>query len=213
GNATTSDFYCRLRSTIDPFFAQPLFGQSAKPAFDLFSFSAPPVLDLLIRGRLDELDPLSIQGRVAISNFTFRGQAISAVQTQIQYTNHLVTFLSPRIDIGPRYAQADALAVDLDTQLIYLTNGASTAEPMMIATAIGPQIVRAIEAYRFDTPPDARVYGIIPLHGEEGADLHFDLKGGPFHWWKFNLPHITGHVHWSGLHLSLTNVQADFYHG
>jgi hypothetical protein len=51
------------------------------------------------------------------------------------------------------------------------------------------------------------------LHGEEGADLHFDLDGGPFHWWKFNVPHIAGHVHWSGLHLSLTNVQCEFYHG
>jgi hypothetical protein len=57
------------------------------------------------------------------------------------------------------------------------------------------------------------VYGIIPLHGEEDADLHFDLAGGPFQWWKFNLPQVVGHVHWSGLHLTLTNVQADFYHG
>ena len=213
GNGITKDFYCRISSNIDPLFLEPLLGDSAKPAFDLFSLSAPPLLNLEIRGRFDELDSLSAQGRVALSNFTFRGQAISAVQTRVQYTNHLVTFLSPRVDVGPRYAKADALAVDLDAQLIYLTNGVSTADPMMIATVIGPQIVQAIEAYLFDTPPDARVYGIIPLHGEEGADLHFDLKGGPFHWWKFNLPHITGHVHWSGLHLSLTNVQADFYHG
>jgi hypothetical protein len=109
--------------------------------------------------------------------------------------------------------QADGLTVDLNAQLIYLTNGISTADPMMIARAIGPNIVSAIEAYRFTSPPDARVDGIIPLHGEESADLHFDLKGGPFQWWKFNIPHITGHVHWSGLHLSLTNVQAEFYQG
>jgi hypothetical protein len=43
--------------------------------------------------------------------------------------------------------------------------------------------------------------------------LHFDLDGGPFHWWKFNLPHITGHVHWAGEHLTLENVQCSFYGG
>jgi hypothetical protein len=51
------------------------------------------------------------------------------------------------------------------------------------------------------------------MHGEEGADLHFDLDGGPFHWWKFNLQRISGHLHWAGEHLNLTNVQADFYGG
>jgi hypothetical protein len=60
--------------------------------------------------------------------------------------------------------------------------GFSTAEPMVIARAIGPNIVKAIEDYQFGTPPTAHVYGTIPLHGEEDADLHFDLKGGPFHW-------------------------------
>jgi hypothetical protein len=103
--------------------------------------------------------------------------------------------------------------MDLDAQFIYLTNGFSTVDPMVIARAIGPHVVQAIEAYQFATPPTARVQGIIPLQGEEGADLQFDLAGGPFHWWKFNLPHITGHVHWFGLHLTLTNVQAEFYHG
>jgi hypothetical protein len=74
-------------------------------------------------------------------------------------------------------------------------------------------VARDIEAYSFGSPPTVRLYGTIPLHGEEQADLHFDLAGGPFHWWKFNVPHITGHVHWAGLHLSLTDVQAEFYHG
>jgi hypothetical protein len=43
--------------------------------------------------------------------------------------------------------------------------------------------------------------------------LHFDLNGGPFHWWKFHIPQISGHVHWAGERLSLTNIQADFYQG
>src|SRR5262249_3070116 len=52
-----------------------------------------------------------------------------------------------------------------------------------------------------------------PMHGEEAADLHFHLDGGPFQWWKFKTEHIVGHVHWQGLRLTLKDVVADFYGG
>jgi hypothetical protein len=51
------------------------------------------------------------------------------------------------------------------------------------------------------------------MRGEQGADLYFDLEGGPFHWWRLNLPNISGHVHWAGLHLALEDVRGDFYGG
>lgn len=210
---TTKDFYWSISSTLDPGIVRPLLEPSAQKVLDLFTFSQPPELDLEVRGRWQDADRTGLIGRATISNFTFRGQAITSLQTDVQYTNQFVRFMAPRVEVAQRHVQADALAVDLNAQLIYLTNGLSNADPMMIANLIGPHIARAIEAYRFISPPDAHVYGIIPLHGEADADLHFDLKGGPFQWWKFNLPHLTGQVHWSGLHLSLTNVQAEFYHG
>jgi hypothetical protein len=166
-----------------------------------------------IRGRGQDIDQLGATGHLSLSNFTFRGESFGSVDTQIEYTNRWVRFLKPQIDIASHPVKADGVAVDLKAEFVYLTNGFSTAEPMVIARAIGPHIARDIQDYQFTSPPMARVYGAIPLHGEEGADLHFDLVGGPFHWWKFTVPHITGHVHWFGLHLSLTNVQAEFYHG
>ena len=209
----TKDFYWRVSSTVNPAAVRPLLDESARAGIDLFSFTQPPKLHAEVWGRYDDPGRIRARGDLTGSNFTFRGEAITQVQTRIEYTNHLITFLEPRIDVGPRYAKADALTVDLDAQLIYLTNGFSIADPMLIARAIGPQIAEAIQDYQFQTPPTAHVQGIIPLHGEEGADLHFDLEGGPFHWWKFNVPQISGHVHWSGLHLSLTNVQTEFYYG
>ena len=51
------------------------------------------------------------------------------------------------------------------------------------------------------------------MHGEDAADLHFELDGGPFEWWRFHLPHIAGHVHWRGQQLTLSNIRSDFYGG
>jgi hypothetical protein len=209
----TGQFHSRISSTLDPLILRPLFGESLQRAFDLFTLTYPPRLELEVWGRSAEPESIGGRAQVYLTNFTFRGESFSSLQTQVFYTNQYIRFIAPRVETGPRFAQADGLAVDLAAQLVYLTNGFSTTEPMVVARVIGPHIVKAIEDYQFATPPTAHIHGTIPLHGEAGADLHFDLDGGPFHWWKFNLPHVTGHVHWAGLHLGLTNVQAEFYHG
>ena len=73
--------------------------------------------------------------------------------------------------------------------------------------------ISLVQPFHFVEPPTARVHGVIPMHGEDNANLQFDLEGGPFHWWKFKIPHVSGHVHWAGKSLTLTNVNADFYGG
>jgi hypothetical protein len=78
---------------------------------------------------------------------------------------------------------------------------------------IGPQVVKAIQAYQFLNPPEGRVEGVIPLAGVAGADMRFDLKGGPFHWQDFRLQEIEGRVLWREETVALTNVQAAFYGG
>jgi len=210
---TTGQFHCHVSSTIDPRILRPFLGENLQPGFDLFTLTRPPELEFDIWGRTDDRERMGVRGQVSVTNFTFRGESFSWLETRVLYTNRNARFIGPRLELGSQLVQADGLMLDLGAQLLYVTNGFSTAEPMVIARAIGPNIVKAIEDYQFGTPPTAHVYGTIPLHGEEDADLHFDIKGGPFHWWKFNLPHVTGHVHWAGLHLGLTNVQADFYHG
>ncbi|MCX6927348.1 MAG: hypothetical protein NT154_29710, partial [Verrucomicrobia bacterium] len=97
--------------------------------------------------------------------------------------------------------------------LIYLTNGFSTLEPMVVGRAIGTNIAHIIAPYQFKQPPVAHVHGTIPMHGEEDADLHFDLDGGPFEWWRFHVPRVVGHVHWLGRQVTLSNIWLDFYGG
>src|SRR5207247_2871145 len=115
--------------------------------------------------------------------------------------------------IGTQLLSATSLAVDYANQKIYLTNGFSTADPRIVTRAIGPKVDASIEPYVFSRPPTARVYGIIPIASESDADLHFDLDGGPFHWLRFNLEHVTGHIDWKGQHLALRNVRANLYGG
>jgi hypothetical protein len=43
--------------------------------------------------------------------------------------------------------------------------------------------------------------------------LRCDVEGGPFQWWKFNLPRVVGKIHWQGEQLLLEDVRAQFYEG
>ncbi|HEV2390951.1 MAG TPA: AsmA-like C-terminal region-containing protein [Verrucomicrobiae bacterium] len=209
----THDFYWHFSSSIDPRILRPLLDQPQQRAFDLISFSQPPLLDAEVWGRFHDPQRTGFKARVALTNFSLRGASATSLQTALQYTNRVLQCLAPLVQLGPQLLRADGLAADFNVHLVYLTNGFSTADPLLVARAIGPHIARAIEPYHFDHPPVAHVHGIIPMEGEEGADLEFDLDGGPFHWWKLASPHITGHVHWAGLQLALSGVRADFYDG
>lgn len=209
----TKDFHLQLHSDVDVAALRPALRPAEQRVLDLFAFTQPPLLDAEIHGRWNDLECIGVQGQARLTNFTFRGEAISGVQTAVQYTNRFLQFLAPHVQCDTRQATADGVGVDFVGQKVYLTNGFSTVEPMVVARAIGAHVARAIEPYRFDTPPVARVHGTIPLHGEDDADLHFQLEGGPFNWWRFHVPTVEGHVHWLGQHLTLTNVSMQFYGG
>jgi hypothetical protein len=209
----TKDFYWRLSSTLDLTSLGPLLPPDAQEGLDLFSFTEAPAVEAEIWGRYHDGERTGFRGKVALTNFQFRGESFTGVQTSLGYTNRILRFLQPNVQRRVGRARADGLTADFNKQFVYLTNAHSTVDPMVIARVIGAHIARAIEPYVFSNPPVGHVYGMIPLHGEAGADVHFELDGGPFHWWKFNLKHIRGEINWLGSRLILTNLQADFYQG
>jgi len=212
-NDRSKDYYWRFRSTIDPMALRPLLETNQQRGLDLFTFAKPPLVEAEVWGRWRDEDLLGMRGKVSLTNFTFRTNRADSFRTSVSYTNFALTLISPEARRGAELFKADGVIVDFDAQKVFLTNGFSTGDPMVVARSIGPHIARAIEPYQFLTPPTAYVHGTIPMARDEDADLYFQIDGGPFHWWKFNVPHISGEVHWAGRHLSLTDVDADFYGG
>ena len=209
----TKDYHWRIRGTFDPRALKPLLSTDELRGLDHFTFTTPPVLDGDLWGRFFEYDRIGFQSRVALSNFTFRGESASSFEASVRYTNQFLELISPRVLRGQQVAAAAGVGVDFAAQRAYITNGFSDTDPQAVARAIGPKVGRALEPYHFTQPPVAHVNGFAPLQGSRDADLHFDVDGGPFEWWKFKVPHISGDVHWLGETLDLTNVQAAFYEG
>ena len=210
-----------IRGQFDPEAIRPfLTASNAVRGLDHFTFSEPLALEMDVGGRLYDYDSLSVTGRVALTNFTLRGQSVDNLASELRYTNRILEFFNPRLWHGTQTMTADKVALDFNARLILFTNGFSTADPRWVTHAIGPKTGRLLDPYQFLEPPTARVNGRLPLRDlngprdTEGTDMRFDIVGSvPFQWMRLKTPGITGTIHWLGGVLILTNVQAAFYGG
>ena len=78
-------------------------------------------------GLLSNDDGLGAAGRLALTNFTIRGEPVSSVESAFGYTNRVLEFFQPQVQAGAQRMTADGIAVDFNSWRIYFTNGVSTA--------------------------------------------------------------------------------------
>jgi len=220
-DSTWKNYRWHIRGSAEPEIARPfLLSSNAARVFNHFTFAAPVTLDATLYGRLDAPDSISADGRVALTNFSVRGQQIDHCAGDFFFTNRILKFYKPQLARGAETMTADQIILDFNTRLISFKNGFSTADPQAVATAIGPKVAKNMEPYHFLAPPSVLVNGQVPLKDADGirdfdeADLTFEVvDGAPFQCLKFRAQKVTGMIHWLGGQLILTNVAAQCYGG
>lgn len=212
-NEVTKQQYWKIQSTLDPVEIAPRIEKQSKPVMDLLSFTRPPVIEAEIWEWSRQPDRLGIKAMLHFDEFGFRGDKFTRLDTALEYTNKTLLAIEPRIEIGTRRITAESFLADFNRDLGFLTNGTSDADPMVIARAIGEEVVAALEPYHFAAPPALSAAGIIPFKGEEGADLRVSVNGSQFRWLSFDIPRISGNIHWLGTNLLLSNMEFELYEG
>jgi hypothetical protein len=214
-NPTALTQHWSIRSTIDPKALRPLLPRPAtQRLLNDFTLTVPPHLEgsLSITGR--DRPRVEVEGRVAVTNFAFRGESIKDCVTRLTYADGFLSFLEPQVRREGEQGRGDGVGVDLVTQMLYLTNAVGNLNAYALCRAIGPRVLAAIQPYVFSNSPSGRAHGAIDLTGQHGTDdVYFDVAGGPFRWGQFRWPEISGRVHWLGRTVTLTNVQGKFYGG
>src|SRR5205814_3865741 len=143
--------------------------------------------------------------RVTATNFVFREVPIGDLSALISFTNQFLTATDVLVQGGGPQVTASGVGYDLASRTVYLTNAASTIDPKLVTHAIGPVTERILSPYTFVTPPTAHVDGWVEVRHGKQSDLRFELDGGPFNYWKFNVPHINGGVRWANETVTITN--------
>jgi hypothetical protein len=211
---STKSYHWQIQGALAPVIIQPLLASSqAERALKLFTFTQPLFLNADVWGRLYDNDSIGAAGRLALTNFTIRGESVNSVESAFRYTNRFLEFFQPHLQAGAQRMTADGIAVDFNSWRIYFTNGFGNADPRAVARAIGPKAGEVMEPYRFKLPCPAHVNGYAPLRGMDDADLWFEADGAPLGWLKLKTPRIAGKIHWLGETLILTNLTAAFYGG
>ncbi|MBI4663489.1 MAG: hypothetical protein HY735_32205 [Verrucomicrobia bacterium] len=210
---TTRSYDWGFRGQIDPKALEPLLSPAQKKGLDYFGFTQPPFVQGHMRGKWREPERVGVSALVAATNFTFRGEALDVFQGGIQFTNGLVRFQDAKVRRGQEQITAEWVGYDPRAGLVWVTNGVSSMEPDRVTRVISSQVRATLSPYRFKAPPTVVVNGQIPTVARAVSDASFRVTGQSFNYWRFNVPAITGDVHWRGDTLSISNLQASFYQG
>ena len=205
--------YAHIRTSIDPAVVKPFLAEKTQRVFDYFTLTEAPHAEFEIWTREGETNSVGVSGKASLTNFTFRAESIQSAQSSVRFINQVIECFEPTVVRTDGVARAEYVRIDLARDTVFLTNGFSTTDPMVVANAIGTNTAKAIAHYHFLHPPEAKVNGTAPLHGSKGFDLHFNVSGGPFHWLNFEFPNVSGDVHYVGDTVELSRIRGDFYSG
>jgi len=207
------DYRWRFAAQLPPDAVLPLLQSNTGALLQHLRWTEPPHVEGEVWGEFLRPDTVAGQGRIEWHNFTFRGVPVSRLTTYVAFSNRWLHAIQPRVERNGAVLSADGLAVDFHSQRVHLTNAIGRDDPATVAAAIGPKTATNLAPYQFEQPPWVQLDGTIPWHGTDGANLQVKIKGGPFRWWRFRSPHLTGALQWSEHLVILTNVAAEFYGG
>ena len=211
-NLDDKSYRATISSRIDPEALQPWFdAPGARHIFELIKVGSPPVIVVDAAGLWTSLETLTAAGRVIATNISFRAERIDHIAASLTYTNQVIGVIDLRADRDGRTATAPRIDVNLSEQRVFLHDVEGSIDPYVITRAIGPKTAEAVRDYQFETPPQVKVHGSVPFKDTEVTDLHFQVKGGPFHWKKLVADTVSGQIDWVGKSLVLTNLQATGY--
>jgi hypothetical protein len=191
----------------------PLLPPTAPRALAMWKWEHPPELQLQLRGNWRQADSWQATGEVRTARFAFRDVPFESLVTRFSYASNVLCFHQPLLRQKEGQATAQKVEVDFNAQMVFLKEARGTVDPMHVAQAIGPHVVKTLAPYRFGGPVKAEVSGDIPMHGELGARVDFQIAGSPFTWWRFNASNVTTTILWRDETVTLTNLWADFYGG
>ena len=209
----TLEFRGHANTSIQPLDLVEILGKGAKDFLQFAKIPEPPTVDAHFSGTWTNLELTAAQGRGAISNFSYRGEAFTNASAGIRFTNLTLHLTDVHIARGARYGTADAITLDFNTHRLYLTNIFSILPPLAVTAMIGPQTTKAVEDYHFLDPPTVRLNGSLNILHSEDTDMHFEIQGQRFNWRWFNLTRFNTAAHWVTNSLTLTNINGDFYQG
>jgi hypothetical protein len=212
-DARTQDYHWSVNSTAQPKALRPLLNDAGRKVLSELEFPDPVELKGTIWGRWHHLERTGAEASLKAGRMHYRGQPCLSAEVSGSYTNQFFKLFNPVITRKEGTIRAAGVGIDALERYMTVTNVVSHIHPMAVARAIGPRTAKALEPYRFAKAPSITMSGRFPFGNARGTTAHFDVRGGPFSYWKFHVPSIESQILWDRERFTLKNLGASFYGG
>lgn len=212
-DARTQDYVWDVDSVAQPKALHPMLNAAGQKVLSQMEFPDPIEVKGKVWGRWHHLERTGAEATLKTGRMSYRLQPCLSVEAHGSFTNQFFKVFKPIVQREEGKVTADALGIHAGKRYIEITNAVSHVHPMAIAHAIGPATARTLEPYHFSQAPKVTMNGKIPFDDIDAVTAEFDVDGGPFSFWRFNVPTIKSRIVWDHENLTLHEVHAPFYGG
>ena len=210
-------FRAEIKSTLNPTKLLPLFSGKFAEAMKEFEFIDSPQVELSMLGPGFDFDKCITTGSLQLGRAALRGSQMDRAQCGLLIKDRAVTYQNFKIERGDGVATG-AFTYDFAKHEIRLDKIKNNINPQDVAPWINPDIVKNVAPYRFKTPPDVFINGVVQFAGGKNTSLEIlvDAPGGmDYTFLKKNLSFssVTGRLFFTDGHLKLNIGNASLFSG
>lgn len=164
----------RLQSSLNPSRLKPLFDGPTADLISDFDFEEMPLLRLEGRGPSFRLEDLQFEGQFDFGRTTIRGYPLQSARIPFASQNGSLSYPGFQIQREEGWATG-TLSYDFNTKFVEFKDIRSNLNPYEVAHWIDPQLARDLAPYRFASPPELLLEGVVDSDAGQGTDLTVTL--------------------------------------
>jgi len=210
-------FRAEIQSSLNPTALLAIFPGKLGEALKEFVFIDSPQVDLSMRGPKFDFDKCITTGRLQIGRAVLRKSPMDRAECKLLIQNRAVTYQDFKIERGNGIATG-AFTYDFAKHEIRLDKIKSTINPPDAAPWVNPDLIKNVAPYRFKTPPNLSVNGVVQFAGGKNTNLEILVdapEGMDYTFLKKNLSFasVSGRLLFTDGHLKLSGVNASLFSG
>ena len=167
--------------------------------------------DLEFAGKVGDKTEFKLDGKIAASNFVWRGTHVQSFDSHLLVTNRttaLNEFVATRAEGGAHGSillDFEDARVDVDV--------INTADPLSAGRAAGKVVENILHKFRFEGPTTTKVFGVVHVGTNGVTDLHAHVNGEQIGFAWILVDQATFDLHVTGKTVNVLNATGTVFGG
>jgi hypothetical protein len=210
-------FRAKLLSTLNPRAFLPFLSGKAAETLEELDFLQSPEITLNVTGTSTDLLSCNAIGQLRLGHTRFRGIAAKSATATMRIKDRAISYENFRVERDEGVATGN-FTYDFARNEVRLNQIKTHVIPTEVALWIDPKLVHDVAPYKFKSPPNLSINGVVQTHGGKQTSLEILVdspEGMDYVFLKKNLSaqKISGRLLFTDGRLRISNLQASLYSG